>query len=115
MTHIAAVSQIRLDTDGRTYYRRKRTEGKTPLEAIRCLKRRTSDALYRQLVADAAAPVAHANAAREGTAGVVIQRGQLDPAPGTSDEPLPGPAPTTLRRTTPPGKTEPMRHLEPAG
>ncbi len=55
MIHIAAISQIRLDTDGRVYYRRKRAEGKRPLEAIRCLKRRISDAIYRQLVADATA------------------------------------------------------------
>src|SRR6478735_2138295 len=34
MIHIAAISQIRLDTDGRAYYRRKRAEGKKPLEAI---------------------------------------------------------------------------------
>ncbi|MEO6410991.1 MAG: transposase, partial [Pedococcus sp.] len=53
MIHIAAISQIRLDTDGRTYFRRKRAEGKSKLEALRCLKRRISDALYRQLVADA--------------------------------------------------------------
>ena len=49
MIHIAAISQIRLDTDGRVYYRRKRAEGKKSLEAIRCLKRRISDAIYRQL------------------------------------------------------------------
>ncbi|WP_224769381.1 IS110 family RNA-guided transposase [Nocardioides ochotonae] len=53
MIHIAAISQIRLDTDGRAYYRRKRAEGKKPLEAIRCLKRRISDAIYRQLLEDA--------------------------------------------------------------
>jgi transposase len=34
MIHIAAISQIRLDTDGRDYYRRKRSEGKKPLEAV---------------------------------------------------------------------------------
>ncbi|MEP7191384.1 MAG: transposase [Actinomycetota bacterium] len=45
MIHIAAISQIRLDTDGRAYYRRKRVAGKTSLEALRCLKRRISDAL----------------------------------------------------------------------
>ena len=56
MIHIAAISQIRLDTDGRAYYRRKRAEGKKPLEAIRCLKRRISDAIYRQLLDDADAP-----------------------------------------------------------
>jgi len=52
MIHIAAVTQLRLDTEGRAYYRRKRAEGKNPLEAIRCLKRRISDAIYRQLLAD---------------------------------------------------------------
>ena len=70
MIHIAAISQIRLDTDGRAYYRRKRAEGKRPLEAIRCLKRRISDALYRQLVTHAAAKVM--TRAREGTAGRLI-------------------------------------------
>ncbi len=54
MIHIAAVTQIRNDTPGRAYYRRKLAAGKTKLEALRCLKRRISDALYRQLIADAA-------------------------------------------------------------
>ena len=53
MIHIAAISQIRLDTPGRAYYRRKLAAGKTKLEALRCLKRRISDAIYRQLLADA--------------------------------------------------------------
>jgi transposase len=53
MLHIAAVTQIRLDTEGRAYYRRKIADGKTPMEAMRCLKRRVSDVVYRQLVADA--------------------------------------------------------------
>ena len=35
MIHIAAISQIRLDTDGRTYYRRKRADGKKPLESLK--------------------------------------------------------------------------------
>jgi transposase len=55
MIHIAAATQIRLDTEGRAYYRRKLAAGKTRLEATRCLKRRSSDAPYRQLVADARA------------------------------------------------------------
>src|SRR4029079_16282201 len=53
MIHIAAISQIRLDTEGCTYSRRKHAEGKKSLEAIRCLKRRISDAVYRQLLTDA--------------------------------------------------------------
>jgi len=52
--HIAAISQIRHPgTEGRTYYERKVAEGKTPKDAIRALKRRISDAVYRQLRADA--------------------------------------------------------------
>ena len=51
MIHIAAVTQLRVNTDGRAYYRRKRAAGKKPLEALRCLKRRISDAIYRHLVA----------------------------------------------------------------
>src|SRR3954452_3467319 len=53
MIHIAAVTQLRLNTEGRAYYRRQRSAGKKPLEAIRCLKRRISDAIYRQMLADA--------------------------------------------------------------
>jgi transposase len=37
MIHIAAVTQLRYNTDGRIYYRRKRAEGKKPLEALRCV------------------------------------------------------------------------------
>ena len=53
MIHIAAATQIRLDTPGRAYYRRKLAAGNTPREALRCLKRRLSDVIYRRLVADA--------------------------------------------------------------
>jgi hypothetical protein len=56
-----AVTQIRYPaTPGRRYYERKRTEGKTPKEALRCLKRRLSDLVYYQLTAD-----------RQGTIGAV--------------------------------------------
>jgi len=46
MLHIAATAQVRLDTPGRGYYRRKLAAGKTRMEALRCLKRRISDAVY---------------------------------------------------------------------
>ena len=51
--HIAAITQIRNDTPGRVFYDRKLAEGKSKKEALRALKRRTSDAVYRQLIADA--------------------------------------------------------------
>jgi transposase len=51
--HIVAIVQIRQpQSAGRAYYDRKRAEGKTSKEAIRSLKRRISDVLYRQLVED---------------------------------------------------------------
>jgi transposase len=52
--HIAAVAQISHDSPGRAYYLRKIDEGKTTKEALRALKRRISDAVYRALIADAA-------------------------------------------------------------
>jgi transposase len=52
--HMAAVCQIRQShSDGRLYFDRKVAEGKTKKEALRALKRRVSDAIYRQLVLDA--------------------------------------------------------------
>ena len=51
--HIAAVTQIAHDTPGRIYFDRKLAEGKTRKEALRALKRRISDAVYRQLLVDA--------------------------------------------------------------
>lgn len=51
--HVVAITQIRHDTSGRVYYLRKIEEGKTKKEALRALKRRISDAIYRQLVIDA--------------------------------------------------------------
>jgi transposase len=55
--HMAAVTQVRHDTPGRTYYLRKQAEGKSRKEALRALKRRISDAVYRRLLADADADI----------------------------------------------------------
>ena len=54
--HIAAVTQIAHDTPGRVYFERKLAEGKTRKEALRALKRRISDAVWRQLQIDARQP-----------------------------------------------------------
>ena len=50
--YTAALTQIAHDTPGRVYYERKLTEGKTKKEAMRALKRRISDVVFRQLLAD---------------------------------------------------------------
>jgi transposase len=106
MIHIAAVTQIRLDTEGRAYYRRKRADGKKPMEAMRCLKRRISDAIYKQLVADAdhaaaVRPAENVDAGPGGHCGASQESSAVDLPPhiDTSDQPLPGPFPTTLRPT----------------
>ncbi len=59
--YMAGIVQLRHDTPGRAYYRRKLQQSKTPMEAMRCLRRRLSDVIYRQLTADAAArtPATH--------------------------------------------------------
>jgi transposase len=104
--YIAAFVQLRHDTPGRAYYRRKLAAGKTPMEAMRCLKRRLSDAVYRQLLADTnrsqhsqqtheAGPGGHHGATLTSSAA------DLTPHAGTSDQPQPEPAEPTLLAPTP--------------
>lgn len=51
--HLIAICQLRQpNTMGRAFYERKLAEGKTKKEAIRSLKRRLSDVVYRQLLKD---------------------------------------------------------------
>jgi transposase len=54
--HMVATCQARSDARGGAYYRKKIAEGKSRKEALRCLKRRVSDAVFRSLVADSQAP-----------------------------------------------------------
>jgi transposase len=58
--HMVAVCQARSDARGGTYYRKKITEGKSRKEALRCLKRRVCDAVFRSLVASSLAPFSSA-------------------------------------------------------
>jgi transposase len=55
--HIAAITQIRhRHSPGRAFFERKVAQGKTKKEAVRALKRRIADAVYRQLLIDARTP-----------------------------------------------------------
>ncbi len=109
--HVAAIVQIRHDTEGRAYYRRKLAAGKTPMEALRCLKRRLSDVIYRQLVADAQHTRQPDDAGPGGHCGATLQSSAADSHPliDTSDQPLPGPAHPTLRPDR-----EPVKNLVPS-
>jgi transposase len=62
---------------GRAYYRRKLAAGKTPMEAMRCLKRRLSDIVYRQMVADAK----RLATGPEGHVGATLKSSAADPNP----------------------------------
>lgn len=89
--------RLRHDTEGRACYRRKVAAGKTSMEAMRCLRRRLSDAVCRQLAADARSlqdtgPGGHSGATLQSSAA------DLPPGIGTSDQPLPGPAPRRYPR-----------------
>jgi transposase len=53
---MVALCQARSDARGGAYYRKKLAEGKSRKEALRCQKRRVSEAVFRSLVADSQAP-----------------------------------------------------------
>lgn len=88
--HIMALTQIRSHPDGKAYYQRKRSEGKSSKEATRCLKRRLSDQVYRCMTRDAeqqgADPGGHSGATQSSRAAQLTP-----PDTGTSDKSLPGP------------------------
>jgi transposase len=90
--HMAAITRIRnRRSPGRAYYEPKLAEAKTNKAALRCLKRRISDVVYRQLLADAER---QAKAGPGGQTGTTLQSSVTGPTPtaGSSDKPQPGPA-----------------------
>src|SRR3989440_48635 len=122
--HMAAITQIRYrHSDGRAYYDRKLAEGKTGKEALRCLKRQISDAIFACLQADARRAAAAAakspggqpgNGSASSAAGSHPEHrlfGQATPGPAThpttpagADTPAPLPAPLPSRASGRPGQ-----------
>jgi len=95
--YVAAITQIRQDSEGRRYYRRKLAEAKTGKEGLRCLKRRLSDLVYRQLRADAAQAETEAGSGRHSGAAAKSCAADLHtPGIGSSGQPQPEPAAPTL-------------------
>ena len=99
--HLVAVTQIRMPgSKGRAYYDTKRAAGKTHNEAMRCLKRRIADHVWRLMIADehrrytVTGPGGHAGATVQSSAA------GSTPTTSSSDKSLPGPAATntTTRR-----------------
>ena len=89
--YMAALTQLRNPGPGREYYQRKIAAGHKPKAALRCLKRRISDAIYRQLLADAHAlqrgPGGHLGATTK------ISAANPTPTVDSSIKPQPGPQP----------------------
>ncbi|MFF3228838.1 IS110 family transposase [Nocardia suismassiliense] len=99
--HIMAVVQLRHRTNGRVYYDARRTGGKTSMEALRALKRRLSNVVFAQMIADQrrrdlAGPGGQSGATLESSAT------GSNPHTGPSDEPQPGPI-TQANPKTPAG------------
>ena len=107
--HIMATVQLRNRTPGRAYYDRRTAEGKTSMEAMRALKRRLSDIVYRTMIGDAVSPAKSATASPTpaektgpgGHSGAATNSSADDSNPGidASEKSLPGPA--TGKPTTP--------------
>jgi transposase len=98
--HTMATVQLRNNTQDRAYYDRKKQSGKTANEAMRCLKRRLSDAVYRTMLNDLA------TARATGPGG---QRGNDSDSSATGSQPqhrhfgqaTPGPATTQTKPPLP--------------
>jgi hypothetical protein len=106
-----ATVQLRNPTPGRAYYDRRKADGKTSMEAMRALKRRLSDIVYRHMLNDAISPAgataAGATATEKtgpgGHPGATTSSSAVDSNPGIdpSEKSLPGPADTKPRTSLP--------------
>ena len=76
--HIMAIVQLRNPTEGRAYYDQRKAAGKTSMEAMRCLRRRLSNVVYR---ADSRRPATQTSSGPGWALGddCAIQRDRPDP------------------------------------
>ena len=91
--HIIALSHKRYDDRGAEYYARKLSAGKGKKGALRCLKRRLSDVVFRTLVADHAQRQQQVQAASPGgqsRATTTSSAADRTPMISTSEKPLAG-------------------------
>jgi hypothetical protein len=86
-----ATVQLRNPTEGRAYFDRKKADGKTSNEAMRALKRRLSDIVYRHMVDDAITNTVTGPGGHGETSLVSSVTGSHSHT-GSSDQSLPGPA-----------------------
>jgi Transposase len=111
--HIMAIVQLRHDTDGRRYYDRRVAEGKTPIEAMRALKRRLSDVVYHPARRRPEAPAAErARAGPEGHMGATTRSGAAGSNPNTGAPDKSQPAPVTVSSAWTAARAAPSRRTD---
>ena len=98
--HMMAVVQLRNATEGRAYYDRKVAAGKTPNEAMRCLKRRLSDLVYKTMLNDLVAGTRTGPGGHRGNVSGSSAAGS-HPHTSSSEKSLPGPATRQPRTSLP--------------
>lgn len=87
--HTMAIVQLRNPSAGRTYYDRRKAEGKTSMEAMRALKRRLSNVVYTRMLDD---QHRRETASPGGQSGATTDSSATGSTPhtGPSDKPHPG-------------------------
>jgi transposase len=98
--HIMATVRLRNPAEGRAYYDRKIAAGKSSNEAMRCLKRRLSDSVYRTMLNDLVANKATGLGGHRG-ASLRSSAPSSHPHADSSDKSLPGPVKAKPRTTLP--------------
>ena len=96
--HIVALTQVRMrGSAGRAYYDTKIAAGKTHNEAMRCLKRRLADHLWRQMIRDEGRSATDSG----GQSGAALTSSAAGSTPTTSSSDKSLPEPATPDSTTP--------------
>lgn len=98
--HIMATVELRNPGIGREYFDRKKADGKTSMEAMRCLKRRLSDIVYKTMLNDSVAALGTGPGGQRGTSTDSSAAGS-HPHTDTSDQSLPGPVHHQARTALP--------------
>ena len=95
-----ATVQLRNPTEGRAYFDRRKADGKTSNEAMRCVKRRLSNIVYQQMLNDAVRTTRTSPGGQQGNDSDSSATGS-HPNAGSSDKPLPGPVTSKPRTPLP--------------
>jgi transposase len=98
--HIMARVQIRNPSEGRDYYEHKKADGKSPMEAMRCVKRRLSDVVFQQMLEDSMKHLGTGPVGHRGNDSDSSATGS-HPHTSSSEKSLPGPVTTQPKTPLP--------------